>query len=182
MQGGNTRGISNILTVNKTNIRQTGPQSTSFLLTGDPSAYPFDHYFMTLLFAFPLKDAKFDYTSKYDKSVNSSWIPSYNKSSLNTAEVMKLYSKIDCGHSYSYLCDIMHTNVNSDSNSLDKSNHRTFLKINIDFRRNYSIVAILLPIFAIFYLLGAVFTSIVAVNLKSQQIMMIFETHHLTPK
>jgi hypothetical protein len=123
-------------------------------LIGDPSSFPFDHYFLNLLFVFPLKNIKLNYTTFFDKPVNSSWSTSYTNSLFNIDEFMKLYRNINCltsANSETGLCDILQ----HESHDSEQAIH--FLNTHIDFKRNYTASAIILPIFAIFYLLGAVF-------------------------
>jgi hypothetical protein len=130
-------------------------ENASFSLVGDPESFPFDHYSLNLLFAFPFKNVKLNYTTFFDKSVNSSWNPTYTNSSFNMDKFMNQYRNIDCllpANNETGFCVILHNpDVRPDWNYL------TFLNSHIEFKRNYTTSAIILPVFAIFYLLGAVF-------------------------
>jgi hypothetical protein len=74
-------------------------RNENFSLMGDPSSFPFDHYFVNLLFIFPLKNIKLDYTTFFDKSVNSSWSPTYTNSSFAIDKFMNQYGNIGSSQS-----------------------------------------------------------------------------------
>lgn len=144
------RGISHIL-------GNMSSASVSFSLRGDPSSFPFDHYFLNLLFIFPLKNIKFNSATFFDKIVNSTWDIAYNNvSSSNINEFINQYHNIDCQIPINNetLCGIIH---NQPVAPYQLFRYLTYLNTHIEFKRNYSISNIVLPIFSIFYLLGAVF-------------------------
>lgn len=125
-------------------------ESVSFALTGDPSSFPFDHYLVNLLFVFPLKDIttlKFNYATFFDKAINSSWNPSsYDVSLSDTGKFIDQYRNI-----------IHRIPIINETLSGTDRHYRLLNYLHIELSRNYAISALVLPIFAIFYLLGAVF-------------------------
>lgn len=144
-------------------------QSTTFSLIGDPLKYPFDSYHINLLFAIPIKGVEeSDYhISILDRYINASWDPS--KSNIaelyhtNTAinnlyrdcEIIeKKWDRLFGGE----LCQIKN-NGNSNTGSAEQERGDTsFFNIYLDFKRNYTIAIVAVPLLAIFYLLGAIFT------------------------
>jgi hypothetical protein len=132
-------------------------------LMGDPSSFPFDHYFVNLLLFFPAENLRFPTEVFSDKAVNASWILSYVTSSFNANEAIKRYSSINnCNITGLVLLGFCSPNaIISDPSTLpdakDRLSHSTILNVHLDFKRNYTIAIITLPVLAIFYLLGAVF-------------------------
>ena len=119
-------------------------QAISFPIIGNASEFPFDLYSLDLRFVTPFN---YSLVSKnyYDKSINSSLITSIPDASM-------IKQIVNCRFSNSSLC-FMHKpgyfpSIKNDS---------IFWLIHFDFKRNYTVDAITIPILAIFYLLGAIF-------------------------
>jgi hypothetical protein len=135
-------------------------RASSISIAGDSSRFPFDHYFVSLVLQIPLNHTSFTYSGQYDKSVNSSWVPFINGSALNSTQIMRQYSKLNSLKCDAYRSPTILNNCiylgYSLRNPLEYK-YYTWLNIFIDFKRNYSVAAITIPIVAIFYLLGANF-------------------------
>jgi hypothetical protein len=107
------------------------PQSGSFALWGDPSNYPFDRYYINLIFDLldpELQAAKNQTLVTLVDPIKENWIPSINVTEMSSPDLL-----------------------------LPEYN-RNFLNIDIGLERNYPAqLAIILPLLSIFLLLGAIF-------------------------
>lgn len=116
--------------------------SVSFSLSGDPWNFPFDHYLLDQIFVFPLRNIALHYTPTFDKRIYSSWTPSNASSpALNTG---LSGTTLSTGTPNYLLPSGAFTNL-------------TYLSTHIDFKRNFTVATITIPLLAIFYLLGAIF-------------------------
>jgi hypothetical protein len=119
--------------------------NSSFSLFGPPTLFPFDTYYLNLITEIPISNATInDNQVNFAPAVNSSWIPhvSYNETNNESNPISEeLCNKITEFKGYQ-LC---------------KNVGVTFKNIRITFERNYTIQAILIPIIAIFFLLGSIF-------------------------
>jgi hypothetical protein len=135
-------------------------ESEQVSLFGNPETYPFDTYNLNLVLAIPVSNINItEGTSEIDESVMDNW----EASDLKVSEIDNKNSTIrnllkkcknDTGNfSSSFLC-ISYLRDNGNSASSDEY---SFAQIQIGFHRNYTILAIIIPIIAIFFLLGAIF-------------------------
>ena len=120
-----------------------------FLLHGDPLRYPFDKYSVNLIIEMPYKNVVLSNKSSvnFADSINASWIPSVYLSK----------SKIDLDNLSTEdqaVCEEFELNFTS--SICDKENS-TFFNMQFQIKRNYTIATIIIPLLAIFYLLGAIF-------------------------
>jgi hypothetical protein len=111
-------------------------------LFGDPSRFPFDKYYLNLTFAIPFEDPRIEYDYEIATSPKISWNSSINPVEATTTPRSEFYNN--------FFPNAMNTK-SYNPNSLGLMNFR------LDFTRNYSISAIIVPLLAIFYLLGAIF-------------------------
>jgi hypothetical protein len=138
-------------------------------IAGNSSEFPFDHYVVNILLKIPLNytsiiNARTDFksTGQFDKSVNSSWVPSVKAiTALNDNELIRQYHSLardqDLPPEFLDSFDIECITGKQTQEGKSACISHTFLNILIDFKRNYSIAAIIIPIVTIFYLLGANF-------------------------
>jgi hypothetical protein len=118
-------------------------------MLGYPSLFPFDKYYIHLFFAVNRKDAKITYDQSTLDSLKSAWdISSYAQTIDNNYLINEIGSKCLVPES-AVLCP--------HANREDQTNGTTFLEVNFEIKRGYDIAAILIPLLAIFYLLGAIF-------------------------
>jgi tetratricopeptide (TPR) repeat protein len=122
---------------------------TSISLTGNPSEFPFDHYSVSLRLIIPYNARNIEYSNHYDKSVNSSLVPSFDESMVNQNTCPSSTGVSLSSSNESSLCDM--------NPSLIKYIKPSVWLIHFDFKRNYTAAAIIVPMLAVFYLLGAIF-------------------------
>ena len=135
----------------------------SLALQGSPLAYPFDKYHFELIYAFSSKEASFLFSEQdsfdYDDSVLSSWNrPNPIVSELDTDKAIHKNFETYC-ETHSFLDENVPDICNGGTKEKDTANIRnsSFLYVKIPFDRNFTIYAIITPLIAIFYLLGAIF-------------------------
>lgn len=123
------------------------PWPASFTLIGDPSEFPFDQYSLRLRLVIPYNSQNINYSNQYSNSIYSILNPSFHNTTLPG------YTTLHCNGSESSnessWCG-MDSRIISD----EKPNLQI---ISFDFKRNYTVAVIIIPMLAIFYLLGAVF-------------------------
>jgi hypothetical protein len=115
----------------------------SLPLSGDPLAFPFDHYYINLMLDVPYRNLTFDYIDEESNLLNTGF--SYSSIIENTPS---LNLNPDCtteNESQTWLCQ------------KDLRDGSTIMNVRYNFNRTYSIATIIIPIVAIFYLLGAIF-------------------------
>jgi hypothetical protein len=134
------------------------PYETFVKLSGDPTKYPFDKYFIRLIIAVPLENANFRSSNSLSDLVNVNWDDRYSAMMLpsNTNSVHNLLKCPQHGdpnndRASSMLCDNSTTTV---SYNLDSP---SFLDMRIELARGYTISVVIIPLISIFYLLGAIF-------------------------
>jgi hypothetical protein len=119
------------------------PASIPFALTGDPSEFPFDHYSLNLRLVIPYNPQKAEFSNLLDESVKSNLDPpAFDNQSLQ--------GNVACERAnQSSYCDLTKRDTIYPKPSL--------WLIHYDFKRNYTVATITVPMLAIFYLLGAIF-------------------------
>lgn len=129
------------------------PKEIIVKLSGDTAKYPFDKYFLNFLIGLPMQNLNIELdTDNIDSTVNSTMIPkSKSDILLNVYNVtQKLRTHCDDNDFKTiYLCPA--------SSTKDKRNSTTFVNIEYTFERNYTILTIVIPLLAIFFLLGGIF-------------------------
>jgi hypothetical protein len=125
------------------NANNTGFDSVSIPISGDPLRFPFDDYYINLILDVPYRNITFGYTDEHSNLFNTGF--SYfsvieNISSLNLNPDCKTENV-----SQTWLCQ------------KDLQNASTIMNVKYNFNRAYSIATVTVPIVAIFYLLGAIF-------------------------
>jgi hypothetical protein len=109
-------------------------------LIGDPLRFPFDRYYLNLTFAIPFKNANIEYDIMEILPKNN-----WNTTTTVATQVSKPNASF---------FRFFPNSFNTESYSPDDIN---FLQFKIDFKRNYTISTIIIPLVAIYYLLGAIF-------------------------
>jgi hypothetical protein len=143
--------------------------SGSLKLIGDRSLYPFDKYYVNLVIIIPVGNAALEDGAiindeikwgvvTLDNQVKSSW------DGVNS-EITTINSNNNAmgmhGLDSLYLCDNQMIFDNDESTlsycGVRSHNDQSFLNVRIDLARNYLISIIVIPLFSIFFLLGAIF-------------------------
>jgi hypothetical protein len=134
--------------VERSNVGVTLENSKVFnsTLFGTPRLFPFDSYNLNLIAEIPIPNATInDHQVKFSPAVNSSWNPHVTYS--NTFNKTNPISKDLCGKTPPKFSDY----------GVCNNDGVTLKSISIIFKRNYTIHAILIPMLAIFFLLGSIF-------------------------
>lgn len=134
---------------------------------GDPSLYPFDQYYINLVIAIPVENATFDGAIindeinwgivKYVDQAKSLWQVTHSRiAKIKSNNSTSTIGSLDlCGN------DKMIFDKELVSFCGVKSNYQgygpTYLNVKIDIARNYKIATIIITLFSIFFLLGAIF-------------------------
>ena len=121
-------------------------------LIGDESMYPFDKYYSNLVYVFPLKNISFSNTEhlfSYDGSVTTNWNPYDFESRMNHSNLILTNYNLTCVPEITSLCDVLHNPQGLNDSSL--------FYVKLLYERNFTIASVIVPILAIFYLLGAIF-------------------------
>ena len=112
-------------------------------LFGNPAPFPFDRYHLNLVVAIPINEAQTRDIVKFDQIINATWNPNYQtrKLSNNSTFIKNLCSNIDQyrDHAICSRPDFI------------------FENIKLTFERNFTIHALIIPLLAIFFLLGSIF-------------------------
>ena len=134
-------------------IQNRGLKPLTFSLDGTPTAYPFDEYHINLLVAVPFINANLDGSTFFENQVNSTWDTSpSNISQINNDNIVPLKNiASDC----QIIPEIKNSLLCGDSRRAE--NGSSLSQINLNFKRNASVAIILVPLIAIFFLLGAIF-------------------------
>ena len=133
--------------VNNTNTNNNN-NNKYISLFGDPLLFPFDKYYLNLIFFIPINDVTFNLPTidnNFDKSVIASWDTSTYIQQIDNSNMNCISSNDNILHYLSlYTCNQEKFPLN-------------LLNVNIEFKRNYTSFAIIIPLIAIFFLLGAIF-------------------------
>jgi hypothetical protein len=140
-----------------------GEAGGSLKLFGDTSLYPFDQYYANLIIAIPVENVVYTEgtelsdefnggTVAFSDQILSSWI----SSSSDITKINISDSKIDRLDGLCVDLFIGREDLNL-SEFCDIDNKHSFLNVRIDFTRNYTIAVIVIPLIAIYFLLGAIF-------------------------
>jgi hypothetical protein len=133
-------------------IQNRGLKPLAFSLDGTPTAYPFDEYYINLLLAVPFINANLGGSTVFENQVNSTWDTSSNISQINNDNIVLLKNiASDC----QLIPEIKNSLLCGDSRRAE--NGSSLGQINLNFKRNSSVAIILVPLIAIFFLLGAIF-------------------------
>jgi hypothetical protein len=128
-------------------------------LLGEPIRFPFDKYQLNLVLAIPFRNITMqDVSGSFSSGVNSSWIPSiaYSLVDSHNIGIQSNFSTINpISKSEQYI--FPWSSAINDTTSGRTASNFTFVNLNTSFQRNNTIAAIIIPLFAIFYLLGAIF-------------------------
>lgn len=115
-------------------------------LIGDTSKFPFDRYNLTLILAIPAQNMRLENIITYDKSVDSSWVPKIHVSNLSGQYIIHFFN-----NTFPKLIPELNPN----------RNNVTFQKVDLELQRKYNfgapIYLVTVPLFAIFFFLGATF-------------------------
>jgi hypothetical protein len=120
--------------------------NASLSLLGDPSSFPFDRYYLNLVFAVPFANTIIHFDNiNFEPTIERSWSTSNISSQINKTSDAVLKK----------LCDEKNdmTGMKVYCNQLKMQ----FGNIKISFDRNYTISSIIVPLIAVFFLLGATF-------------------------
>jgi hypothetical protein len=154
----------------------SSPYNKSLNLIGEPARYPFDKYYLNLVFAIPFAiprtDTSVNNIVDFNDLVRASWSPpdynaSYPLSSINRDKLIPVFNRIfglDQKGSPT-ICDVIKrtpqmvnlSQIPFSSVLCEYDTDYTTANVKIDFTRNYAIAVIVIPLIAIFYLLGAIF-------------------------
>lgn len=141
------------------NVKDT---THSIGLFGDPLKFPFDHYYLNIILLLPAGDIHVISQPALDRSVNALWNTTfYNNSNVDKFYVSDLLQR-NLGPFATPPCIVSRDLIAEGSRPVydafcSNDNNSSFLNIRLDFNRNYSIYTILVPLLAVFYLLGAIF-------------------------
>lgn len=120
-------------------------------LFGDSLRFPFDDYYVNLVFAVPLNNLTVrSITPSFSTLLNGSWYPGHIQNSSIDAKKIGFPQYELIGKQYLFPI------VASDLNPNLVSGNTSFFNVNIHFYRANSIISIVLPLLSIFYLLGAI--------------------------
>ena len=129
----------------------------STILSGDPTRFPFDSYSLNLTLLIPYKKAILSqYKYHDDKLLSTGWDSSSTKPIIYSDSPNLEHFDVDCNvaiqhHLFAYFSHCLH------DIKYQRSMEGTFMNITLDFWRNFSINILIIPLVAIFYLLGASF-------------------------
>lgn len=128
-------------------------------LEGEPNRFPFDNYHLNFVLAIPFKNITIGYVKgSFDPVVNATWIPYIDHWPVDYHDIgVQSNSSIsDLGAIKKQYIFPAYSGINDTSSGITTRNY-TFINIDIGFQRNSTIVSIIIPLIAIFYLLGAIF-------------------------
>jgi hypothetical protein len=121
----------------------------NFHLEGDPLSFPFDNYYKDLIIALPYKDLTIDY-NRGTKPVNFPDTGFIGASySTNNPQLREISDCKPNSLGTSNLCEP------SEESNFKKGS--SLVSVRFNFSRNFTILTLVIPILAIFYLLGALF-------------------------
>lgn len=116
----------------------------SVMITGDTLSFPFDRYSTSLIMFVPYKNVSLTYIRSPPNILDGAFLASSNFDSS------RKFNPADCKLT-ALLANPLKACTNS--NKMDVE----LVKVKINFDRNFTILTIVIPMIAIFYLLGAIF-------------------------
>ena len=138
-------------------FKSVNTANQSLALLGEPIRFPFDKYYLNLVLAIPFRNVTIqDISGSFSSGVNSSWIPSVTYSLVDPHNI-GIQSNFSTINPKSERYIFPWASAINDTASGRTASNFTFVNTHIGFQRNNTIAAITIPLFAIFYLLGAIF-------------------------
>jgi hypothetical protein len=137
------------------NWNKTGSDRTSVLIQGDPSLFPFDRYHINLILGIPYKNIQFNLTSSqstlsgtgFDYSVQTILQKNTTSQIDNLIRKNIGFATYPCHFEFPVLMPLCNI----------PENNYTSTNIKVELFRDYSIAIVVIPLLAIFFLLGAIF-------------------------
>lgn len=126
------------------NANSTGFDIVSIPLSGNPLAFPFDHYYLNLILNVPYRNITFSHIDDHSNLLDSGF--SYSS-------IIENNTSLDDFNPDCKIIEINRTLLCTKDIKIGSS----FIDIKYNFDRSYYIFIVIIPIIAIFYLLGGIF-------------------------
>lgn len=141
------------MTKSITNANSTGFDIFSVPVEGNPLMFPFDKYHSNLILGIPYNDIQFNLTKKVGDLSRQGFAYNIDLADMNLSRINKIVDEEEvCRGEFAY-----DSRIPSSICGGPVGHFSSFTNIESEFIRNHTIAIVIIPLIAIFFLLGAIF-------------------------